>query len=79
VRQQSNSAYPLNSLDLGRTIGPYETFEHDVLIAGCVDLDADKDADSGEGKTGAEIESGQVSGTTPADTEQDANAEETSA
>jgi len=39
-RQQNMSGYPLNSLDLGRTIGPYEEFEHDVLITGCRDLDA---------------------------------------
>ena len=39
-RQRNETGYPLNSLDLGRQIGPGEEFTHDVLITGCVDLDA---------------------------------------
>ena len=38
-KQRNVSGYPLNSLDLGRVIGPNEEFEHDVLITGCLDLE----------------------------------------
>jgi hypothetical protein len=46
VRQRSDSAYPLNSPDLGRVIGPHEEFEHGSLIAGCTALDAPPAGDS---------------------------------
>ena len=48
-KQRNVSGYPLNSLDLGRVIGPNEEFEHDVLITGCLDLDAADEDTSGTG------------------------------
>ena len=40
MRQRNETGSVLNSPDYGGPIGPGEEFEHDVLITGCVDLDA---------------------------------------